>query len=116
MRVIYLFFVFVNCEKFIKNINVNPCKNCNYYKESYVYSELSKCKKFGEKNIVTNEIKYDYADSCRNNESKCGNEGNYFEDKYAHLKILKQKITNDIPITISLPIVVFCIVNLLNLW
>ena len=71
--------------KIIKNIHYPSCKNCVFYtpfpKSSSFTSSLSKCEKFGEKNIVTDEIIYDYADSCRKDESKCGKDGNYFEEE-----------------------------------
>ena len=35
--------------------------------------------KFGEKDIITNKIHYDYAISCRENENKCGENGIFFE-------------------------------------
>jgi hypothetical protein len=71
--------------KMIKNAHIPGCRNCIYYKPSTSDSEfastLSRCEKFGEKNIVTNEIKYSFADSCRSDESKCGLEGRYFEEE-----------------------------------
>ena len=81
-----------NSEKFIKNINIPVCKNCIYYKPGSIdfYSEYSRCNKFGEKDIITGKITYDFADSCRNNESKCGKEGKYFEEeKNIYLKKIK---------------------------
>ena len=116
MRYLYLFFVFVNSEKFIKNIDVNPCRNCIYYNQ-HSNIELSKCKKFGEKNIISNEIKYDYAEGCRNDELKCGKEGKYFEeDQYAPVKILQNKISNNIPIIISISIVLYSIISIFEIF
>jgi hypothetical protein len=117
MRFLYLFFIFANSEKFIKNINVNPCRSCIYYNSKYDDSSLSKCKKFGVKNIISNEINYDYAERCRDDELKCGTEGKYFEeDKYANIKIFTDKVGNNIPITISLTIVVYSVIALIDLW
>lgn len=68
-------------EKIIKNINVNACRNCMYYKPSThndFTSHSNKCEKFGTKDIVTDEIYYDFADSCRKEEEKCGKEGKHF--------------------------------------
>ena len=49
--------------------------------------------KFGEKNIITNEIKYDYVDLCRQSESQCGKEGKYFEEEpNIELKIMKHRL------------------------
>jgi hypothetical protein len=70
----------INSSKIIKNIVIPSCKNCIYFKPSgYITDSLSTCSKFGEKNIITDEIKYDFADYCRNNEKKCGIEGKFFE-------------------------------------
>ena len=81
----------------IENINVPSCRNCIYYKPSVFGDEFSstfsRCEKFGEKNIITNEIRYDYAESCRNNELKCGKEGKYFEEETSiNRKIIKNFI------------------------
>jgi hypothetical protein len=71
---------------------------------------LSKCKKFGEKDIITDEITYDYADSCRKYENKCGNEGKYFEqDPDVDMKILKHTIVSNLPISASVSLMVLVI-------
>lgn len=101
-----LFFMFslVNSDKFIKNINIPSCKTCIHYKPySYNgdYSTLSRCEKFGEKDIITDEIKYDYADSCRKDESKCGHIGKFHEkDENAGLKYIYYAILANLPIGI----------------
>ena len=105
MRFLYLFFVFVNSEKIIKNVNVKSCINCIYYKSIYDDYTFSKCKKFGEKNIISNEINYYYAESCRNDELKCGKEGKYFEEDKFLKKIL---------ITISVMLLVFSVANVVQ--
>jgi hypothetical protein len=89
-------------EKIIKNAYVPACRNCVYYKPSTSYSDftdsLNRCEKFGEKNIVTNEIRYDFANSCRTDESKCGLEGKYFEEEpNISLKIAKHYLQNRLP-------------------
>jgi bifunctional pyridoxal-dependent enzyme with beta-cystathionase and maltose regulon repressor activities len=52
-----------------------------YYKPN-TYNEfastLNKCEKFGMKDIITDEIHYDFVDSCRRDEEKCGNKGKFF--------------------------------------
>jgi hypothetical protein len=54
---------------------------------------------FGDKNIVTEEITYDYANNCRDDENKCGINGVYFnEEKNLKLKLFKHKIRSDIKI------------------
>jgi len=63
----------------IKNINIPSCKNCIHFEPSrYNIDSLSRCNKFGEKNIITDEITNDFADSCRKDPEKCGFEGKYF--------------------------------------
>ena len=104
MKILYLLFTIVNSEQIIKNINIPSCRNCIYYKPPYYSSDfstsLSKCNKFGTKDIITNKISYDeFADLCRRNEDKCGNEGKYFEkedDLKLHLKIINYKIQKNI--------------------
>ena len=62
----------------IKNIHYPACKDCIYFipDESIMFS---KCSFFGEKNIITGEIEYDFADLTRDNEKKCGINGTYYK-------------------------------------
>lgn len=66
----------------IFNKNIPSCRNCKFYNPNWYNkdftSSLNKCMKFGSKNIITNEITYEYADSCRKQEDKCGLVGKYF--------------------------------------
>jgi hypothetical protein len=102
MRSIYfLFYAFslVNSSKIINNVNLPSCRNCVYFKPDKYYSDftssLSKCQVFVDKNIITDEITYNYADTCRYDESKCGKEGKYFEEeKNINIKIFIHSITN----------------------
>jgi hypothetical protein len=95
LRIRTLLFSSTSSEQIIKNGNVNPCVNCVFYKPSTFRkftSEFSKCEKFGEKDIITGVINYSYADSCRNNQGKCGIEGHYFvqeSELKLKLKLLK---------------------------
>lgn len=57
----------------IKNENLPVCLHCIHFSPEY-----SKCTKFGEKNIITNEIRYNSAEYCREDENKCGEKGTYF--------------------------------------
>jgi len=90
----------------IKNINFPACKNCLYFKpENHLEftSVLNRCEKFGEKDIITDKIKYDFVGMCRSNESKCGFEGKYFEEeKNIELKMLKHYATRVIPYSIMI--------------
>ena len=69
--------------KFIKNINMPICKNCAHYKldKSLVSEEFTRCTKFGEMDIITGEITYDYAKLVRLSKSKCGINGSFFKEK-----------------------------------
>ena len=92
-------------------MNVNPCVNCIFYKPSNFrkfVSEFSKCEKFGDKNIITGEINYSYADSCRNNQAKCGIEGKYFvQETELKLKLKRIKSALLIPSNIFWSIIIF---------
>jgi hypothetical protein len=60
----------------------NPkCIECIYYEpRDHPFTNcLSKCRRFGEREIESGRITYDYADLCRKNEQKCGQVGKYFE-------------------------------------
>ena len=104
-------------DKTIKNIHLPSCKNCIFYKPdsgSEFVSILSKCEKFGEKNIVTDKITYDYAELSRRDETKCGKDGNFFEEeKDISGKIFRHKIIVKLPY--SLPIFLLVISLISNL-
>lgn len=72
-----LFFILSACvygTKLIKNVDLPACKNCVHFS----HQNYGSCRKFGEKNIITEEFSYDNAKSCRNDETQCGIEGRYF--------------------------------------
>ena len=103
MKFIFFLISIVECKQIIRNANIPSCKNCIYFNPKYTNndftSSLTRCTKFGDKNILTDEITYDFADCCRNDETKCGKEGKYFEqEKNINLKILKHKIISNIPL------------------
>jgi hypothetical protein len=117
MKILYLY-TLVSSEKIIKNINIPSCRNCVHYKPSYSTTDFTgsfnKCHKFGNKNIITNKISYDYADMCRNNENKCGNEGKYFEEeKNVELKIFTHQIISNIPNILLLSITVLSVIRII---
>jgi len=61
-------------------------------------SKMSNCQNFGTKDVITDKITYDYADLCRNDESKCGKEGKFFEkEENINFKILKHKLFTNFP-------------------
>ena len=61
--------------KGIINSNVVICRNCVYFRPQSLFG---KCNQFGIKNMVSGEIDYKYASSCRDDESKCGGQGKLF--------------------------------------
>jgi len=100
----YLLFILVsvvNADKIIKNINIPACRNCIHYKPSANNNDFtaaySDCTNFGDRNIVTDKISYDSAQSCRADESKCGLEGKYFENEpNINLKVLKHTLISNL--------------------
>jgi len=111
---LYLLFGVINSEKIIKNGHLPSCKNCVYYKPSILNGEFTspynKCLKFGEKNIITDEITYTYADACRRDENKCGELGIYFEkDRWIKLKLLRYKIVTNLPAILILVTIILSI-------
>jgi len=97
-------FVSLNAENTIRNSNLPSCRNCVFYKplaNRDFSCILSECEKFGEKNILTNEIRNDLVKICRIDETKCGVKGKYFkEEKYIDLKIWKHSISKLNPLWI----------------
>ena len=72
---------------FIKNKDFKSCAGCaNFLEHSTVYpydslpndEKYGKCKMFGEQNLVSGNIEYDYATWCRQDKYKCGIDGKYF--------------------------------------
>ena len=116
-----LLLITANADKIIKNINLPSCRNCIYYQYKNLnpdFSSINKCEKFGEKDIVNGMIKYDYANSCRENESKCGKEGKYFEEDtnffMKNLKFVKNVLVENAPF-IALGVIVLSYFWLLTL-
>jgi len=112
MKLSFLSLCIFKPNKIIKNINIPSCKNCIYYKPNILYNDFTstynKCEKFGEKDIITDEITYKFANFCRDDESMCGKEGKYFEEeKNIKFKIAKYKIISNLPY--SLPILLLAI-------
>ena len=75
---------------FIRNSDLPICSNCLYFIEhtnNYPYDpvpsdkQYGRCKKFGEKNLITGEIDYNLAINCRLDASECGKIGSEFTKK-----------------------------------
>ena len=72
----------------IKNMEFKVCKNCVHFTNSVTNDPfdlpvddilLGRCKLFGEKNLITGEIKYDLARTSRVDDTKCGTIARQFE-------------------------------------
>ena len=90
------------CNKIITNGDLPSCRNCIYFKPT-IYDEftssLSRCEKFGKKDILTDKINYVFADLCRQDENKCGKTGKYFkQEENIDLKIFKYNLIKFLPI------------------
>lgn len=114
----FLLFALVDSNQIIKNINVPSCRNCIYYKPPY-YSDYSscvaKCNKFGTKDVITDELVYDFAVMTRTNENKCGNEGKYFElEKNIEFKIFMHQIIKNLPNILIVSLLVIQTLSLLK--
>lgn len=44
-------------------------------------TKMGQCSLFGKQNIVTGELEYDTALTCRSNDLKCGKDGKYYYPK-----------------------------------
>jgi hypothetical protein len=69
--------------QYIKNLDVPSCNACKYYHnisgiDNY---EISKCSKFGEKDILNGKIKFSYTEMARYNDNLCGYDAKHFELK-----------------------------------
>ena len=122
MKIFYLLFTFLfsttNSEPLIKNLYTPACRNCIYYEPRLIdgfNSQFAKCHKFGEKDIITDEITYRYADLCRQDENACGKQGVYFEkNKYINIntrKFVQYIIKIIINPLFALCFLLFCILN-----
>jgi hypothetical protein len=66
--------------QFIKNAKVPVCFDCAYFIPGA--HKLSRCSKFGEKDVVTGKVTYASAENSRLIENMCSRKGIYFENKH----------------------------------
>jgi hypothetical protein len=118
MKIIYFLLSIVSGSPIIKNKNIPACRNCIHYKPDLYNNEFTSsyndCKKFGEKNIISDKIIFESADSCRRDESKCGANGKYFEEeKNINLKVLKHKIISGLPNTLLISLIIITFASII---
>jgi hypothetical protein len=106
--------LFMRKEQTIENMMLPSCNDCVFHipKSGLDYaSALSKCSKFGKKDIVTGKISYDYLSSCRTDETKCGVAGKYFRiDEHLQFKIAKHIFFSNILYILPIVIVLLSVV------
>jgi hypothetical protein len=72
----------VNIEKPICALCVNFVASKSERYEDYGYEKVGKCGLFGNKDLVSGKIVYDYAIHCRTDKKKCSDNGVHFIKKY----------------------------------
>lgn len=66
----------------IRNSQYHICSHCKFYLQPQKPEiSVAKCAKFGEMDIITGKILYDYAAVCRTSDKKCGLVAKYFIQK-----------------------------------
>lgn len=66
----------------VTNLNSHVCINCIHFIKFTHGNQLDKCSYFGNRDLVTGDITYEWASVCRIRESKCGESGKYFYSKH----------------------------------
>jgi hypothetical protein len=68
------------------------CINCRWFQNGPNYNPIKygKCEMFGKK--INNNILYEYADHCRNNNYMCGNNGILYENKNSRIMYYTNKL------------------------
>jgi hypothetical protein len=101
----------------INNINLPSCKDCKFHRPGSIRdyaSSLSKCAKFGEKNVLTGEIIYDYTSVARGSEIKCGMNGRHFQlEPNIRFKTAKYILYNNVWYLFPLSLFIVKIVSIL---
>jgi hypothetical protein len=98
----FLLFFFPLAYAAIKNSQAPICQNCIHYRPtpfSPFSPSLSKCSQFGTKNIITSEIRYEYADLMRMSEENCGIEGKYYNESSLLIRAIQYAFIYRLPTT-----------------
>jgi hypothetical protein len=125
MKPLHSILYLLSSNRIIRNIDLPSCKKCIYFIPSIHEPQTSdqhysKCEKFGSKNIISDQIRHDYTDSCREDKTKCGKEGRFFkEEPNPILKIWKHNFgyylrmaSTNVYIVVSLSVAFFSVVYL----
>lgn len=65
-------------QRFIRNIDYPICSQCAFFWQTSSKKSSPYCTKFGEKNLLTGEIKYENITVSRSKTNMCGEKGVYF--------------------------------------
>ena len=65
-------------QRFIINKDLPTCNKCEFYYISKKSKLPGYCTKFGDKNILTGEITFQFASVSRTNTNMCGKNGIYY--------------------------------------
>ena len=72
---------------FIRDMERPSCTNCMHYRAERD-SVFSKCSQFGAKDLLTGDVLLDYADSARQEETKCGKSAKRFKSEPKYKRFL----------------------------
>ena len=81
----------------IKNSQAPICQRCIHYRPNVFSPSLSQCSQFVTKDVITGEIKYEYADLSRMNDKKCGLEARYYCESILIIQALQFAFINNLP-------------------
>lgn len=65
----------------VTNLNSPVCINCVHFMKFSDDNSMGKCFYFGNRDLVTGAITYEWASVCRISDRKCGESGKYFYSK-----------------------------------
>jgi hypothetical protein len=83
--------------QFIRNANKYNCFECAHYKPSLLGGDISRCSRFGEKNVVDGRIRYEWASVARIDNKMCGEHGRYFDMNYRYI-VWRNRVAENMPL------------------
>lgn len=66
---------------FVRNLNYPACANCAHFINDTISITYARCKMFGEMDLVSGKITYEFADFSRSSHKLCGITGKLFQKK-----------------------------------